>query len=147
LSTVASAAGLTEEDLQVEYRALLQFLHLAPVGLVRARLDGEIVLMNPKATMLLAPLGFGDGIPNLFDILKEASPDLRMLVDAYSRSTGIVCENFPVPIPNPGPGPEDVWSLGVTILRLSSDPQTIMVVISDRTADMKLRRLQSGWMS
>jgi hypothetical protein len=43
------------DSLRAEHEALMQFLYLAPVGLVQAGIDGEIVMINPISAQLLMP--------------------------------------------------------------------------------------------
>ena len=144
------------QALQSDYQALLEFVHLAPVGLVRARASGEVLMMNPQAAQLLAPLGFGDADAadgddalNLLAILDRASPDIRMLVQGFS-GPGVVCEGYRVQLPEVAApahaaAAEAPIALGVTVLRLPSDPDSLMVVLTDESAALKLHRLQASW--
>ena len=137
------------QDIASEYLALLQFIHLAPVGLVQTASNGDIVMMNPKAAQLLAPLGFGEGMPNLFDTLDKASSDVRALAQVFSGTTGVVCENYRLVMPaaEDGDGSQSVpEALGLTILMLTNSPASLMAVITDETNALKLQRLQSTWM-
>lgn len=136
------------QDIASEYLALLQFIHLAPVGLVQTSSSGEIQMMNPKAAQLLAPLGFGEGEPNFFSIMDKASSDVRALIEVFAGTTGVVCENYRLlmpPLDDDGgqPVPE---ALGLTILMLTNSPASLMAVITDETNALKLQRLQSTWM-
>jgi PAS domain-containing protein len=140
-----NGADLTPYQLQLEYRALHQFLHLAPVGLVRAQLSGLIVMMNPAAARLLAPLSESGAEFNLFEMLAPITPDLRLLVQQFKRPVGVVCENYRVMLPEPGPGAPAPLALGFTILRLSADPDCLMAVITDQTTAVQLERIQAGW--
>jgi hypothetical protein len=144
------------QDIASEYLAMLQFIHLAPVGLVQTASNGDIQMMNPKAAQLLAPLGFGEGEPNLFDILDKASSDVRALAQVFAGSTGVVCENYRLVLPTveddgdgdgDGDGDQDApEALGLTILMLTNSPASLMAVITDETNALKLQRLQSTWM-
>ena len=60
------------DQLGAEYEALIQFLYLAPVGLVQADLRGEIALMNPVAAQLLMPHSRDGGLDNLFTAIGGA---------------------------------------------------------------------------
>ncbi len=44
------------DDSDSELQGLLKFLYMAPVGVIQATIDGEIVLINPMAANLLMPL-------------------------------------------------------------------------------------------
>ena len=48
-------------ELADEYEALIQFMYMAPVGLVQASMDGEIVMINPISAQLLMPDTVGVG--------------------------------------------------------------------------------------
>jgi hypothetical protein len=136
------------QDIASEYLAMLQFIHLAPVGLVQTSTTGDIQMMNPKAAQLLAPLGFGDGALNLFDTLDRASSDVRSLVQVFSGNSGVVCENYRLELPrvNEDDAQYVPEALGLTILLLTNSPASLMAVITDETNAMKLQRMQSSWM-
>ena len=70
---------MTEDlaQLSAEYEALIQFLYLAPVGLVQLDADGEIAMINPIAAQLLMPHSRNGGLDNLFVALEDVAPDLR----------------------------------------------------------------------
>jgi len=141
----------TETALRAEVRALTQFVHLAPVGLIQARVDGQIALMNPMATQLLAPLNLfdGDGELNLFDILDKASPDLRTLVQTFKRTTGVICDRYRVLMPeihDHRPAALDApIALGITALMLPGTLDCLMVVLTDESANIKLQRIKASW--
>jgi hypothetical protein len=127
---------------------MLQFIHLAPVGLVKARRDGVIDLMNPMAAQLLAPLGFGEGTGglNLLSILDRASPDIRMLVQLQNNSAGVICENYRVALPEVEHAPESApIALGITLLMLGDVLDSLMAVITDESAAMRLQHLKASW--
>jgi len=131
-----------------EYRALLQFIHLAPVGLVKSRRDGAIDLMNPMAAQLLAPLGFGDGAGglNLLSILDRASPDIRTLVQLQQDSAGVICENYRVALPEVEHAPDNApIALGITLLMLGDVLNSLMAVITDESSAMRLQHLKASW--
>ena len=70
------------DELRAEHEALIQFLYLAPVGLVQADLEGGILMMNPISAQLLMPLSRDGGLDNLFTALESVAPDLRHLCRA-----------------------------------------------------------------
>jgi hypothetical protein len=147
VSTPEGLDGISDAELQLEYRALQEFLHLAPVGLVRCRRSGLITMMNPMAAQLLAPLGFGDGEPNLFDILDKASSDIRALVQTFRRTNDLIlCDNYHIMLPEPNTSASAPVALGITVMQLQADPDGLMVVITDASSAVKLRRLQASWM-
>jgi hypothetical protein len=141
-----SESGLSDSELRLEYSALLQFLHLAPIGLVRARFSGEIVLMNPMASQLLSTIGMHDVEFNIFDIFDKVSKDVRMLVQEFPNSKDVIlCEDFQLLLPENKAAKDAPIALGVTIMRLPADPDTLMVVITDASGAWRLKRLQAAW--
>ncbi len=72
----------------------MQFLYLAPVGLVQAGLDGEIVMINPISAQLLMPLSPDGCLTNLFTALESVAPELRLQCQQYPRSNGMVFEGL-----------------------------------------------------
>ena len=44
------------EDLKSDYESLLQFMYMAPVGLVQMQADGNIIMINPYSANLLIPI-------------------------------------------------------------------------------------------
>jgi PAS domain-containing protein len=133
---------LDHDELTQEYRVLQQFLHLAPVGLMRLREDGEINVMNPMAAQLLGPLGLDRGETNLFDLLEPVSQDIRLLCKTFSDVVGLICDNFRVVLPAASTGADGPWALGITVMRVSAKDDPLMVVVTDQTGALKLQRLQ-----
>ncbi|MBU2285035.1 MAG: sensor domain-containing diguanylate cyclase, partial [Gammaproteobacteria bacterium] len=76
-----------------EYEALLQFLYIAPIGLVQIQNDGEIVLVNPLCAQLLMPLSRDGALCNLFTALQDVAPDLGSRVKGFDADYGMICDN------------------------------------------------------
>jgi hypothetical protein len=72
-------SGDAHAQLAAEHEALIQFLYLAPVGLVQTGIDGEIVMINPISAQLLMPLSRDGCLTNLFTALEGVAPELRHL--------------------------------------------------------------------
>lgn len=141
--------SMSSDDIRQEYEALLAFMHMAPVGLVRAQHDGLITLMNPTATQLLAPLGFDPGQPNFLRLMDKASPDLRQLLAIFQGSSGLVCDNYRVLMPEPPhehATREPTLALGVTLLVLGNPARDLMAVITDDSNALKLQQVRASWM-
>jgi nitrogen-specific signal transduction histidine kinase len=136
----------SDDTLQQEYQVLQEFLHLAPVGLLRMSDSGEITVMNPMAAQLLTPLGLGLGQINLFEVLESYSQDIRMLVQTFSDTVGVICENFRVLLPQTAESDDGPLALGVTVMRVSARDDPLMVVVTDQSNAVKLQRLQGGFM-
>ena len=84
--------GSEAAALEAENEALLEFLYIAPVGLMEIAPDGAVSMMNPLAVQLLLPIGGTGGIANLFDALGQFAPDLRHLVSSFGDERGTICE-------------------------------------------------------
>jgi len=121
-----------------DYEALIQFLYLAPVGLVQADVNGEIMMMNPISAQLLMPLSRDGGLDNLFTALQDVAPELRNLCDGYRAASGKICDGLHVHLNAGGAGKRVPQILSVTLLKL--DATRLMAVISDITEQVKRDR-------
>jgi diguanylate cyclase (GGDEF)-like protein/PAS domain S-box-containing protein len=131
------AAGDSPESLRAEHEALMQFLYLAPVGLVQANIDGEIVMINPISAQLLMPLSPDGCLSNLFTALEGVAPDLRLQCAQYPKSNGMVFEGVHIHLcAEDRRGTPQILSL--TLLKL--DAARIMAVIRDVTAEVRRER-------
>ena len=149
MSNVDSAPDLLPPPhlLRQEFQVLQEFLHLAPVGLLRMANDGTITMMNPMAAQLLAPLGLAhQPLPNLFELLEPISQDIRLLALTFSDTVGMICENFRLMMPQTASEVEQPLALGVTVMRVSAQEDPLMVVVTDQSSAVKLQRLQGGFM-
>ena len=141
-----NAAFDSVEALRAEHEALMQFLYLAPVGLVQAHMDGEIVMINPISAQLLMPLSPDGDLTNLFAALEGVAPDLRLQCEQYSRPQGMVFEGLHIHLrtsreQNPRPGAQARPApqiLSLTLLKL--DDTRLMAVIQDVTAEVRRER-------
>ena len=103
-----------------EYEALLQFVYLAPVGLVQTSLDGEIIFINPISAQLLMPLSRDGTLSNLFTALQSVAPDLRHLAGGF-LGQGTVCDAARLQI-NAGMGDtSDAKLLSLTLVKLDAN--------------------------
>ncbi|MEW6760611.1 MAG: diguanylate cyclase [Pseudomonadota bacterium] len=135
-------------QLRADYEALIQFLYLAPVGLVQAETDGGIVMMNPISAQLLMPLSRDGGLDNLFTALDGVAPDLRYLCDQYTRPAGKICDGLHVHLNAGSAGKKVPQILSITLLKL--DATRLMAVIDDVTMQVRRERQlrQSGaWLN
>jgi len=87
-----------DDGLAEEHEALMQFLYMAPIGLVQARIDGEILMVNPLCAQLLMPLAPDGALDNLFTALQGLVPDLAHRTAAFVGSHGMVCEGMQLTI-------------------------------------------------
>ena len=128
-----------------EYEALLQFLYMAPIGLMQMRLDGEIVMINPLCSQLLMPLSRDGDLSNLFVILEPVAPDLRVRLRDYAPPHGMVCEALQLQVRAGQAGRKSTQFLSLSLLKL--DSERLMAVLSDVTQSVvrerELRRSQA----
>jgi diguanylate cyclase (GGDEF)-like protein/PAS domain S-box-containing protein len=139
-----------DNSIEQEHEALLQFVYMAPVGLVQARLDGEVLMINPLAAQLMMPL-VGDGsLSNLFDVLRALAPDLQHRLAAHPEPYGLVCDGLQLPALT-GTAADgktrEQRLLSLSLLKL--DAERIMAMVQDVTWQVKRERLlrqQDAWL-
>jgi len=132
----AAPAGPASE-VDSAYESLMQFLYLAPVGLVQCGPDGTVEMVNPMSATLLMPLSPDGNMDNLFVMLSGVAPWLRQRVAAFPDRQGLICDAVRVPIARGAAEPRTL-SLGVRKL----DEQRLMVMLTDITLDVE--REQKG---
>ncbi|WP_070273338.1 sensor domain-containing diguanylate cyclase, partial [Duganella sp. HH101] len=130
-----------------EHEALLQFLYMAPVGLVQLAADGAILMLNPLSAQLLMPLSSDGGLTNLFDALAPVAPDLRLLCRDFAAPYGQICDaaRLYLRADAAGSGPQ---VLSLSMLKL--DNARLMAVLSDITQqDLRERQLRKtdAWLN
>lgn len=121
-----------------EFEALLQFLYMAPIGLVQMRIDGEVLMINPLCAQLLMPLSRNSGLSNLFEVLENVAPDLLHRVRAFEPLHGKVCDALHLQIDSGVSGCSDPQVLSLTLLKL--DDERLMAVIDDVSISVKRDR-------
>jgi diguanylate cyclase (GGDEF)-like protein/PAS domain S-box-containing protein len=126
-------------DDAAEYEALIQFIYLAPVGLVQTSLDGEIIFINPLSAQLLMPLSRDGALSNLFTALENVAPDLRHLVESFTGQQGTVCDAMRLQVNAGIAGIMDTKLLSLSLVK--HDANRLMAVISDITQQVKRERL------
>jgi diguanylate cyclase (GGDEF)-like protein/PAS domain S-box-containing protein len=126
-------------DLANEYEALIQFLYMAPVGLVQTSMDGEIVMINPVSAQLLMPLSRDGSLSNLFTALEGVAPELRNLTTSFNQAHGMVCDGLRIPLTTGARGLSDPRVLSISLLKL--DETRLMAVLSDVTQQVRRERL------
>jgi diguanylate cyclase (GGDEF)-like protein/PAS domain S-box-containing protein len=121
-----------------EYEALLQFMYMAPIGLVQTLADGEITMVNPLCAQLLMPLSPDGQLANLFTALEAVVPDLRQRVREFPDAHGTICDAQQVPISTGQAGRRQHQVLSLTLLKL--DAERLMAVLSDVTQSVRRER-------
>ena len=124
-----------EATLVEEYEALLQFLYLAPVGLVQASIDGDIVMINPASARMLMPLSRDGNLTNLFDALGSQAPDLRQMIASFEPRHGMVCDALQIEWNACAPGRADSRMLALSLLKL--DEHRLMAVLGELTDPLR----------
>jgi diguanylate cyclase (GGDEF)-like protein/PAS domain S-box-containing protein len=121
-----------------DYEALIQFLYLAPVGLVQTRMDGEIVMINPISAQLLMPLSRNGDLANLFTTLENVAPELRLMCDGFDRESGMICDGQYIYLHTGGQSKGGPQILSLSLLKL--DGERLMAVLNDVTLQVKRER-------
>lgn len=122
-------------DVASEYETLLQFLYVAPVGLVQIDAAGEIAMINPLSAQLLMPLTRDAGLVNLFSALQGVAPDLRQRVQRFKEPQGRVCDAMPLQVSAGVRGQSDPQVLSLSLIKLDDDK--LMAVINDISLQVK----------
>lgn len=143
----AGAGQPDDQDIAHDYESLLQFLYLAPVGLVQLAADGGIQMLNPVSAQLLMPLSRDGELTNLFEALGPVAPDLRLQCSAFAAPQGQVCDamRLYVHADDRNGGPQ---VLSLSMLKLGAD--RLMAVLTDVTMqDRRERQLRKtdAWLN
>ena len=123
---------------EAEYEALIQFLYMAPIGLMQVRMDGEILMVNPLCSQLLMPLSRDGDLSNLYTALERVAPDLRSRVQAFNGTHGMVCEGWQLRLAAVPQQKVGRRILSLTLLKL--DDQRLMAVLGDVTQSVQRER-------
>ena len=128
-----------------EHEAMLQFLYMAPIGLVQMRIDGEILMINPLGAQLLMPLSRDGELANLFTVLQTVAPDLAYRARNFEPMHAMVCDSMHLQVDSGVPGVKDPQVLSLRLLRL--DDERLMAVLDDislsEKRDRQLRHSQA----
>jgi PAS domain S-box-containing protein len=125
-------------DFGAEHEALIQFLYLAPVGLVQTNAQGDVTMLNPVAAQLLMPLSHDGGLDNLFTALEKVAPELRAHTAQYTEPYGKICDGLHLHLETGAGARRAPQILALTLLKL--DPERVMAVIDDITEQVKRER-------
>lgn len=140
-----SAAKPDTNDIEAEYEALLSFMYLSPVGIIRSDLEGLVDMMNPLAAQLLMPLVKDGGIGNIFDSLASVAPELRNLVGSFGDERGAVCENYRLFV---APAKDAAVVLACSIIKVGADLlMTVLTDVSRQVAAERRARQTESWLA
>ncbi len=117
-----------------EYEKLLQFLYLAPVGIVKFGADGSVSMMNPIATQLLLTVTGGLDISNFLGVLAAVSPDVHAEIVGFSPSNGKLCDQRSIAVLAGGA----LVTLSLTVVKI--DDATYVASLLDVTAAAEAER-------
>jgi diguanylate cyclase (GGDEF)-like protein/PAS domain S-box-containing protein len=119
-----------------ESEVLVEFLNLAPIGLIRFGLDGGIHLMNACAVQLLMPFAPGSRLLDMFEVFAALAPDIGPKIRNFTPPFGSILERAEIPLAD-----------GTIVYSLSVDriaARTFVAVVQDVTrAAAQARRLRS----
>lgn len=130
-------AAAVEDDSEA-HQALLQFLYMAPIGLVQITMDGAVELMNPAAASLLMALNPGSSLENLFEALGGVAPRLHQVAGSFAGSFGSVGEPVLIDVPTAGAGAATSRTVAVTLFKL--DGSRMMAMLRDATDELVRER-------
>ena len=107
------------------YEALLEFLYLTPVGIIKFHPGGAIELANPEAARLLIPLAQDGGMADIYRLLADAIPDLRRRLETFRGLAGPIGEQSRITVP----GSSTVLTIDINKINRA----TCMAVVQDIT--------------
>jgi signal transduction histidine kinase len=128
-----------DEDTVAEYEALLQFMYMAPIGVVQMSNDGGVVMMNPKCAQLLMPISANSDLSNLLDALKNVAPELAGMLAQFAQPHGVVCQEYRMPLEVAAARDRHPQVLAISLIRL--DATRVMAVLSDVSEIVKQEKL------
>jgi diguanylate cyclase (GGDEF)-like protein/PAS domain S-box-containing protein len=126
--------------LAAEHEALMQFLYLAPVGLVQTGIDGDIVMINPISAQLLMPLSRDGSLTNLFTALEDVAPELRHLCAVFTRPNGMICDGLHIHLNGGAAGQRMRVPHVLSLSLLKLDGERLMAVLSDVSEQVRRER-------
>lgn len=126
--------------LAAEHEALIQFLYLAPVGLVQTGIDGEIVMINPISAQLLMPLSRDASLTNLFTALEDVAPELRHLCASFDRPSGMICDGLHIHLNSGAAGKRMRVPHVLSLSLMKLDGSRLMAVLQDVSEQVRRER-------
>jgi predicted signal transduction protein with EAL and GGDEF domain len=117
------------------YEGLIQFLYMAPVGLMQIAPDGAVELINPMSAQLLMPLAPGGDLGNLFDVLRPYAPDLAQRCAGFTAQQGVICEALRISLPQAAGRPDAPQVLSLGLLRVAGG--RIMASLVDASGEVR----------
>ena len=128
---------------------LMEFVYRSPMGFLQTDPDGKVISLNPKAVALLMPLAKkGDTLRNLFVTLEPIAPELRHLVDNFTRPYGVIVHHHRIVIASGIRGQTEPVFYAISLVRLEQG--TLTVTVEDVSAQVRSERLlrkQEAWVN
>lgn len=96
---------------------LLEFLYVAPVGLIEFDDEGNVKMANPRIAQLFNRFAPGGYFANIFNFLDDVLPELKERIVNFTDANGQIMENarFKIQAPD-GKDDETLW-IDVTVMR------------------------------
>jgi diguanylate cyclase (GGDEF)-like protein len=117
----------------------MQFLYLAPVGLVQTNLTGDIEMMNPMAAQLLMQLSTGGNFDNLFAVLEQVTPQIIGVVRDFSKPSGPIVESLRVCLDDDAQLVKSNRFMSISMQKLGGS--RLMTMLSDVTLEVEREQL------
>lgn len=125
-----------------ELEQLIQFLYIAPVGLLEFDLKGQIIMANPTITQIFNPFCTNGLIANIFDIFNPQLPDLVDRVVKFDAPSGNILNNerhiLMAPTSIDGQTPPEELYLDITINK--QRPGVFFASLNNVTDQVKVQR-------
>lgn len=128
---------------------LMEFVYRSPIGFLQTDPDGNVIALNPKAISLLMPLAKkGDMLRNLFVTLESVAPELRHLVENFTRPHGVIVHHHLIVIASGMRGQTEPVFYALSLVRLEHGSLTATVEdVSVQVRSERLLRKQEAWMN
>ncbi len=128
---------------------LREFVYRSPFGLVHTEPDGKLITLNPRAVALLMPLAKkGDKLGNLFVTLESVAPELRQLVDAFDRPSGLIVQHHRIVIASGIRGQTEPVFYSISLVKLERGSlMATLEDVSEQVRSERMLRKQEAWMN
>jgi diguanylate cyclase (GGDEF)-like protein/PAS domain S-box-containing protein len=119
-----------------EHQDLLQLLYMAPVGLIMTNLEGGIAMANSVAAKLLMPLSQDGEMNNLFTVLEQVAPDVRVQAARFTLSQGSIFESMEIHVASSDSGRLHPKTLSLKLTKI--DEASLYASLSDVTEERRM---------
>jgi diguanylate cyclase (GGDEF)-like protein/PAS domain S-box-containing protein len=112
-------------DAHSNYEALVEFLYLTPVGIIKFDRGGRIEMVNPAASQFLMPLARDARMSDVYYLLSDVVPDLRDRIERFVAPSGRICHQMQIEVR------ASLMFLTLDVNKIDCD--TFMAVVQDVT--------------